>query len=112
MTGEITAMDTPMTFAFGAATNFTFVTVAAGGAMFAISEAECPTDNSGNECSGIIDACTADTAEALKTCNCPDGKAVSVFHYFPPVEFFTQYSRLPCVIGHLLRTLLPHWDRG
>ena len=39
MTGEITAMDTPMTFALGAETNFTFVTVAAGGAMFAISEA-------------------------------------------------------------------------
>ena len=112
MTGEITAMDTPMTFALGAETNFTFVTVAAGGAMFAISEAECPTDNNGNECSGNIGACTADTAEALKTCDCPDGKAVSSFHYFPPFEFFTKYSRLPCVAGYLLRTHLPRRDRG
>lgn len=88
MTGQISAMDTPMTFAFGAATNFTFVTVAAGGAMFAVSEARCPTDNIGNECSNLGVCASGEDEDALKACECPFGTAVSSFYGFPSFEFF------------------------
>jgi alpha-tubulin suppressor-like RCC1 family protein len=106
MTGQIHAMDTPMTFALGAKTNFTFVTVAAGGAMFAISEAECPTDNNGNECSNI-GFCSADAADMLKTCECPFGTAVSFFLVLPSFELLCfAYSRSPCRTGYFLRAYL------
>ena len=83
MTGRISKMDTPMTFAVDAATNFTFVTVAAGGAMFAVSEAECPTDNIGNECSLLGKCASGEDEDTLKACDCPFGTAVSSIYNFP-----------------------------
>ena len=78
MQGYIWKMDQPMHFALGVETNFTFVSVAAGGAMFAISQADCPTDDVGNPCSGIGDCLEAEEEGALATCACPFGTAVSI----------------------------------
>ena len=75
MSGSIYKMDQPMNLALGVQTNFSFVTVAvrfcfvllksnnfiayfffplvqAGGAMFAVSQSECPTDDMGLPCGG------------------------------------------------------------
>ena len=46
--------------------------------MFAISQADCPTDDVGNPCSGIGDCLEAEEEGALATCACPFGTAVSI----------------------------------
>ena len=74
MQGSIYKMDQPMHFALGVATEYKFVTVAAGGAMFAISQSQCPTDDLGKVCSGIGECLEADDGE-LSTCDCPFGTA-------------------------------------
>ena len=66
MQGYIWKMDQPMHFALGVETNFTFVSVAAGGVMFAISQADCPTDDVGNPCSGIGDCLEAEEEGPLR----------------------------------------------
>ena len=76
MTGYIWKMDQPMHFALGVDTNFSFVGVAAGGAMFAISQSPCPTDDVGTPCSGIGECLEAEEEDALSTCLCPFGTAV------------------------------------
>ena len=74
MEGSIYKMDQPMHFALGVATEYKFVTVAAGGAMFAITQSQCPTDDEGKVCSSIGECQEADDGE-LSTCACPFGTA-------------------------------------
>ena len=51
--------------------------------MFAVSQSECPTDDTGRPCGGKGECVVPDEEEELPKCVCPFGTAVSSsFPYF------------------------------
>jgi hypothetical protein len=83
MTGFIHKMDQPMHFV-KSTENFRFVSVAAGGAMFAMSQSTCPANEVGTECSGI-GTCNDPEDATLATCDCPFGTSGLACEFACPV---------------------------